>query len=68
MRRRSTHPRDAPRRPAPAIRSNGWVPVALRIVLIVIVFGPLIVFGGFLVWAAIQDGRDERRSKRVTRG
>jgi hypothetical protein len=44
------------------------VPLALKIALVVIVFGPLLVFGAMLVWAAIQDGRDERRSKRVTRG
>jgi hypothetical protein len=44
------------------------VPLALKIALAVIVFAPLVVFGGFLVWAAIQDGRDERRSRRVTRG
>jgi hypothetical protein len=44
------------------------VPIVLKILLVIIVFGPLVIFGGILIWAAIQDGRDERRSKRVTRG
>jgi hypothetical protein len=44
------------------------MPIALKIVLVVVVFAPLLIFGGFLIWAAIQDGRDERRSRRVTRG
>ena len=44
------------------------MPLALKIVLMVVVFAPILVYLGFLVWGAIQDGRDERRSKRVTRG
>jgi hypothetical protein len=44
------------------------VPIVLKILLVIIVFGPLIAFGGVLVWGAIKDGREERRSKRVTRG
>jgi hypothetical protein len=50
------------------IRCNAYVPLALKIVLVIVVFGPLLLFAGILVWGAIQDGRDERRSKRVTRG
>jgi hypothetical protein len=44
------------------------MPLALKILLVIVVFGPILVYLGILVWAAIQDGRDERRSKRVTRG
>jgi hypothetical protein len=51
-----------------AVRSNRGVPLALKVFLVIVVFGPLLVFAGILVWGAIQDGRDERRSKRVTRG
>jgi hypothetical protein len=50
------------------LRSNRGVPVVLKILLAIVVFGPMLVFAGFLVWGAIKDGRDERRSKRVTRG
>jgi hypothetical protein len=53
---------------AAPLRSNRGVPLALKIFLVIVVFGPLLVFAGLLVWGAIQDGRDERRSKRVTRG
>ena len=42
--------------------------LAVKIVLMVVVFAPIIVYGGFLIWGAIKDGRDERRSKTVTRG
>jgi hypothetical protein len=44
------------------------VPLALKVFLVVIVFAPMLIFGCLLIWGAIQDGRDERRSKRVTRG
>ena len=44
------------------------VPIALKILLAIVVFGPMIAFAGVLVWGAIKDGRDERRSKHVTRG
>jgi F0F1-type ATP synthase membrane subunit b/b' len=44
------------------------VTLAVKIVVLAITFGPIVVFAGFLVWGAIQDGRDERRSRRVTRG
>ncbi len=44
------------------------MPLALKVFLVIVVFGPLLVLGAILLWAAIQDGRDERRSKRVTRG
>jgi hypothetical protein len=44
------------------------VPLVVKILLLIVVFGPMLAFGGFLVWAALKDGRDERRSKRVTRG
>ena len=44
------------------------MPIVLKILLVIVVFGPLIAFGGVLVWGAIKDGRDERRSKSVTRG
>jgi hypothetical protein len=44
------------------------MPLVIKIVLAIVVFGPVLVFAGFLVWGAIKDGRDERRSKTVTRG
>ena len=68
MRPRSTQPERDPRRAAARLSNFGAVPLALKIILVVVVFAPLVVFGAFLIWAAIQDGRDERRSKRVTRG
>ena len=68
MRPRSTQPERDPRRGAARLSNFGAMPLALKIILVVVVFAPLVVFGAFLIWAAIQDGRDERRSKRVTRG
>jgi len=42
--------------------------VVIKIILAVVVFAPVLILAGFLVWGAIKDGRDERRSKTVTRG
>jgi hypothetical protein len=50
------------------LRCNESVPLALKILLVIVIFGPVVIYGAILIWAAIQDGRDERRSKRVTRG
>ena len=44
------------------------MPLAVKIILLIVVFGPMLAFGAFLVWAAVKDGRDQRRRKRVTRG
>jgi hypothetical protein len=44
------------------------MPVVIKIILSIVVFGPVLILAGFLVWGAIKDGRDERRSKNVTRG
>ena len=44
------------------------MPIVLKILLAIVVFGPMIAFAGILVWGAIKDGRDERRSKHVSRG
>jgi len=50
------------------LRCNRGVPIVLKVFLAIIVFGPVLIFAGILVWGAIKDGRDERRSKTVTRG
>ncbi|HEX3669464.1 MAG TPA: hypothetical protein VHY55_09960 [Acidimicrobiia bacterium] len=42
--------------------------IALKILLMVVVFGPIVVWGVILVRTAITDGREAQRRKRVTRG
>ena len=42
--------------------------IALKILLMVVVFGPIVVWGVILVRTAIADGREAQRRKRVTRG
>jgi hypothetical protein len=44
------------------------VPLALKIVLLVVVFGPLLVWMVILIRTAIADGRDAQRRKHNTRG
>jgi len=44
------------------------VPVALKILLAIVVFGPILVWMVILIRTAIADGRDAQRRKRTTRG
>ena len=42
--------------------------LALKILLMVVVFGPIVVWGVILIRTAFVDGRDAQKRKRVTRG
>ena len=44
------------------------MPVALKILLAIVVFGPILVYMVVLIRTAIADGREAQRRKRVTRG
>jgi hypothetical protein len=44
------------------------VSVAIKILLMIVVFGPIVVWGVILIRTAIADGRDAQKRKRVTRG
>jgi hypothetical protein len=46
----------------------GGVPIALKIVLAIVVFAPLVIWMVILVRVAITDGREAQRRKNVTRG
>ena len=42
--------------------------VAIKILLAIVVFGPILVYMVILIRTAIVDGREAQRRKRVTRG
>jgi hypothetical protein len=44
------------------------MPVALKILLAIVVFAPIVIYMVILIRVAIIDGRDAQRRKRVTRG
>lgn len=42
--------------------------LAIKILLMIVVFGPIVIWGVILIRTAIADGREAQRRKRVTRG